>query len=134
MLDRVAGELVGDPEIASPIPPAQLGEQLREPRPRNLAPALGAEVAPRTVEIEGTESAGRLTPGLERLEAAAGQLELGLAALAAATRDDVDGAGQGVAAERSDRSADHVDSFDVVQWDEVEVHLRRVRLVHSHTV
>ncbi len=52
----------------------------------------------------------------------------------AATGDDVEGPGQRVAAKGSDRAADHVDPFHVVQRDEVEVNLCRVGLVHSDAV
>ncbi len=105
-----------------------------ESGPCNVAPPFGAQVAAGAVKVEVTEHTTPLAARIDGLEAAAGQLNLGLVVATAATGDDVESPCQRVAAEGSDGSADHIDPLHVVQRDEVEVHLRRIRLVHADPV
>src|SRR3989442_9258514 len=57
-----------------------------------------------------------------------------LASLAAPARDEIDGAAERVAPEQGRGAADDLDSLDVVEWNQVEIHLVDGRLVEADPV
>ena len=134
LFDPVLGALVRERDIGLAGFQPDLREELSDSRLRDVAPAVLAEERAGDVVVEGRRRPSDLQAVLLAPEAPALDAGDDLVHGRPASRDDVDDAAEGIAAEQRGRAADHFQALDVVERQEVEVDFLHRRLVDPHAI
>jgi hypothetical protein len=97
-------------------------------------PVLAVVVAPDVPVHAVVRHARDVRLAARRAEASAGKLDRTRRRSAAARGDEVDGAAQRIAPEQRSVARQNLDALDVVHRQQVEIDLRRLRLIHPDTI